>query len=172
MTDHIAINKETDKMYKSTNMRCNSTSRSNKRRTYADTQDNAAIAELERLVLDLYSDGRCGRAAAEYNLVKAGAIEVASGHVPGHLREDDVFFEHSEWKLTELGKRASAESLTSIILRDPPLEIALWDAMNEARDVADNCGGCEPDDPLLLDHRHLLAHLLERVERIRSSGRY
>jgi hypothetical protein len=128
--------------------------------------------DLEQVVFYLHADGKCGRAAAEYNLAKAGATEVASGHVPGHLREDDVFLEHSEWKLTELGKRASADSLTSIILQDPPLEIALWDAMNEARDVAGNCGGCEPDDPLLLEHRLLLAHLLERVERIRCSGRY
>jgi hypothetical protein len=126
--------------------------------------------DLERVVLDLHADGKCGRAAAEYNLVKAGAIEVASGHVPGHLREDDVFFEHSEWKLTEVGKRASTNTLRRIILRDPPLEIALWDAMNEARDVADNCGGCEPDDPLLLEHRRLLAHLLDRGERIRAAG--
>jgi hypothetical protein len=51
---------------------------------------------------------------------KAGAIEVASGHVPGHLRDDDVFFEHSEWKLTEMGKRASTAALTGIILQDPP----------------------------------------------------
>jgi hypothetical protein len=119
--------------------------------------------------LDLHSDAKCGRAAAEYNLVKAGAIEVASGHVPGHLRLDNVFFEHSEWKLTEFGKRASTAALTGIILQDPPLEIALWDAMFEARDVADNCGGCEPDDPLVLEHRRLPAHLLERVGRIRAA---
>ena len=126
--------------------------------------------DLERVVLDLHADGECGRAAAEYNLVKAGAIEVASGHVPGHLREDDVFFEHSEWKLAELGRSASTDTLRSIILQDPPLEIPLWDAMFEARDVGDNCGGCEPDDPLLLEHRRLLAHLLDRVERIRAAG--
>jgi hypothetical protein len=143
----------------------NPTSRDNKSRT-------DETIELERFVLDLHSDGKCGRAAAEYNLVKAGAIEVASGHVPGHLRDDDVFFEHSEWKLTEMGKRASTAALTGIILQDPPLEIALWDAMKEARDVADNCGGCEPDDPLLLDHRRILAHLLERVERVRAAGQY
>jgi hypothetical protein len=47
--------------------------------------------DLERVVLDLHSDAKFGRAAAEYNLVKAGAIEVASEHVPGHLRDDDVF---------------------------------------------------------------------------------
>ena len=126
--------------------------------------------DLERVVLDLHADGKCGRGAAEYNLVKAGAIEVASEHVPGHLRDDDVFFEHSKWKLTELGRSASTNTLRSIILQDPPLEIALWDAMFEARDVGDNCGGCEPDDPLLLEHRRLLAHLLDRVERIRTAG--
>jgi hypothetical protein len=40
------------------------------------TQDNAAVGELKQFAMDLYCDGRCGRAAAEYNLVKAGAIEV------------------------------------------------------------------------------------------------
>jgi hypothetical protein len=128
--------------------------------------------DLEQVVFDLHSDAKCGRAAAEYNLVKAGAIEVALGHVPGHLRDDDVFFERSEWRLTEFGRSASTTTLTGIILQDPPLEIALWDAMNEARDVADDCGGCEPDDPLLLDHRCILTHLVERVERIRAAGRY
>ena len=88
----------------------------------------------------------------------------------GCSRDDDVFFEHSKWKLTELGRSASTDTLRSIILQDPPLEIALWDAMFEARDVGDNCGGCEPDDPLLLEHRRLLAHLLDRVERIRAAG--
>ena len=144
----------------------------NDRNPTSRSQNNGAIGELERLVLALHADGKCGRAAAEYNLVKAGAIEVASEHVPGCLRDDDVFFEHSKWKLTELGRSASTDTLRSIILQDPLLEIALWDAMNEARDVADNCGGCEPDDPLLLDHRRILAHLLERVERIRAAGQY
>jgi hypothetical protein len=92
--------------------------------SYPTSRDNKSrtdeTIELERFVLDLHSDGKCGRAAAEYNLVKAGAIEVASGHVPGHLRDDDVFFEHSEWKLTEMGKRASTAALTGIILQDPP----------------------------------------------------
>ena len=78
------------------------------------------------------------------------------------------------WKSTTTSRRkgrsASTDTLRSIILQDPLLEIALWDAMNEARDVADNCGGCEPDDPLLLEHRRLLAHLLDRVERIRAAG--
>jgi hypothetical protein len=159
-------------MSKSTNMKCDSTSRNNKRRTNATTQDSAAVGELKHFVMDLYCDGRCGRAAAEYNLVKAGAIEVASGHVPGHLREDDVFFARSEWKLTELGKRAGTAPLTSIILQDPPLEIALWDAMREARNVADNCGGREPDDPSVLQRRRMLAHFLERVDRVRAAGRH
>jgi hypothetical protein len=142
----------------------NQTTRVSKRRT------DETVA-LELFVLDLHADAKCGRAAAEYNLVKAGAIETSAGHVPGNLREDNVFFEHSEWKLTELGRRAGESALTEIILRDPPLEIALWDAMFAARDVADNCWDCEPDDPLVLDHRHVLDHLLDRVERIRAAGR-
>jgi hypothetical protein len=152
-------------MFNSTIMNHNyPTSRDNKSRT-------DKTIELGRFVFDLHSDGKCGRAAAEYNLVKAGAIEVASGHVPGHLRDDDVFFEHSEWKLTEMGKRASTDTLRRIILRDPPLEIALWDAMFEARDIAESCGGCEPNDPLVLQQRNILAHLLDRVERIRAAER-
>jgi hypothetical protein len=75
--------------------------------------------------------------------VKAGMIEVASGHVPGHLREAEPFWESSKWKLTKSGSGASIASLTGIILQDPPLEIAA----DEARDVAGACGGCEPDDP-------------------------
>jgi hypothetical protein len=73
------------------------TTRVNKRRSGEEVA-------LERFVLDMHAEGKCGRAAAEYNLVKAGAIEVTSGHVPGHLREDNVFFEPFEWKLTELRK--------------------------------------------------------------------
>jgi hypothetical protein len=50
-------------------------------------------------------------------------------------------------------------------------EIALWDAMFEARDIAESCGGCEPNDPLVLQQRDILAHLLDRVERIREAER-
>jgi hypothetical protein len=138
----------------------------------ANKQRTGEEIALESFVLDIHADAKCGRAAAEYNLVKAGAIEVASGHVPGHLREDNVFFEHSGWKLTELGKCASEAALREVILRDPPLEIALWDALSEARDVADNCGGCKPDDSLVLNHRRILDHLLDRVERIRAARQY
>jgi hypothetical protein len=159
-------------MPKSTNVTLNSVSRRKKRRTNATTQNDTAVSELKHFVMELYCDGRCGCAAAEYNLVKAGAIEVASKHVPGHLREDQTFFFDSKWKLTELGERAGTAPLTSIILQDAPLEIALWDAMSEARNVSRNCGGCEPNDPFLLQRRRMLAHLLERVDRVRAAGRY
>jgi hypothetical protein len=57
--------------------------------------------------------------------------------------------------------------LERIILRDPPLEIALWDAKDEAADVADGCGGgCEPGHSFLLKYQRILAHLEERAERI------
>jgi hypothetical protein len=93
----------------------------NDRNPTSRSQNNGAIGELERLVLALHADGKCGRAATKYNLVKAGAIEVASEHVPGCLRDDDVFFEHSKWKLTELGRSASTNTLRSIILQIHPL---------------------------------------------------
>jgi hypothetical protein len=44
------------------------------------------------------------------------------------------------------------------------------DAKDEADDVADDCGACEPDDPILLAHQRILAHLKERVERILAAA--
>jgi hypothetical protein len=44
--------------------------------------------------------------------------------------------------------------------------IALWDAKDEAADVTDNCGGCEPGDPFLVTHQRILAYLEKRAERI------
>ena len=61
--------------------------------------------------------------------------------------------------------------LERIVLRDPPLEIALWDAKDKAADVADNCGG-EPGDPILMTHQRILAHLEKRAERIVAAKKH
>jgi hypothetical protein len=106
----------------------NKAPRSKKSGTDEARGNDTEIGELESFVLDLHADAKCGRAGAEYNLAEAYVIDVAAGHVPGHLRDDDVCFERSEWKLTEWGQCVSTALLTTIILRDPPLEIALWDA--------------------------------------------
>jgi hypothetical protein len=126
--------------------------------------------DIELFVLDLHSDAKCGLGSGGVQSCEGGCDRGGLRTCARNLRDDDVFFEHSRWKLTEPGRSASTDTLRSIILQDPPLEIALWDAMFEARDVGDNCWGCEPDDPLLSEHRRLLAHLLDRVERIRAAG--
>jgi hypothetical protein len=121
---------------------------------------------LEKLISSLYWDAKCGRAAAEYNLEEAGMIEMISGHVAGQMREGDNFWDDLRWTVTERGRWTGMADLERIILRDAPLEIALWDAKDEAADVAGGCGGCEPGDSFLLKHQRILAHLEERAERI------
>jgi hypothetical protein len=117
----------------------------------------------------LYFDAKCGHAGAEYNLERAGMIAMIFGHAAGQMRNGDNYWEDTRWMLTELGRRTSMAQLRRIVLRDPPLDVALGDAEEEARDVADDCGGCEADDPDLLMHRCILAHLRDRVERIRAA---
>jgi hypothetical protein len=120
----------------------------------------------------LYWDAKCGRAAAEYNLENAGMIEMISGHVAGQMRDGDNFWDDLRWTVTERGMRTSMADLQRIILCDPPLEIALWDAKDEAADVAGDCGACEPGDPILLAHQRILAHLGERAERILAAEKH
>jgi hypothetical protein len=44
---------------------------------------------VEKLMLDLVYGGHVGWAAAEFNLVQAGLIEMIQGHQPGLMREGD-----------------------------------------------------------------------------------
>ena len=127
--------------------------------------------KLDELISRLYYDAKCGRAAAEYNLENAGMIEMISGHVAGQMRDGDNFWDDCRWTLTERGKRTSMADLQRIIMRDPPLEIALWDAKDEGADVADNCGG-EPGDPILVTHQRILAYLEKRAERILATKKH
>jgi hypothetical protein len=61
--------------------------------------------------------------------------------------------------------------LERVMLRDPPLEIAEWDAEDEANDVATDCGGQDVDSPILRRHRRILVKLDERAERIRRKAK-
>jgi hypothetical protein len=125
--------------------------------------------KVSDLMSGLYFDAKCGHAGAEYNLERAGMIAMSCGHAAGQMRNGDNYWEDTRWMLTELGRRTSMAQLRRIVLRDPPLDVALRDAEEEACDVADDCGGCEPDDPNLLMHRRIFAHLRDRVERIRAA---
>ena len=59
------------------------------------------------LMADLYLDARCGWAGAEYNLEKAGMIEMLFGHVAGQVDDGDCFWDDVRWTLTDRGRRAS-----------------------------------------------------------------
>jgi hypothetical protein len=122
--------------------------------------------KIDELISRLYWDAKCGRAATECNLGKAGMIEMIPGHVAGQLRDGDNFWDDLRWTVTERGRCTGMADLERIMLRDPPLEIALWDAQEEAADVAGGCGGCEPGDSFLLKHQRILTHLEKRAERI------
>lgn len=91
-------------------------------------------------------------------------IEMIQGHHAGA----DVYWDDLRWTLTDRGRRASDAQLERIMLRDPPLEIAEWDAKDEANDVASDRGGCDIDDPILAMHRRISINLDKRAERIRQ----
>jgi hypothetical protein len=129
-------------------------------------KNNVLDGKVADLMSRLYYDAKCGRAAAEYNLEKAGMIEMIFGHVAGQMGDGDNFWDDIRWTLTERGRCTSMAKLQRIILRDPPLEIALWDVKDEADDVAGDCGGSEPGGPFRATHYRILAHLSTRTERI------
>jgi hypothetical protein len=116
---------------------------------------------------DLYYSARVGRAAAEYNLERAGMIEMINGHHAGVMLPTDNYWDDLRWTLSDRGRRTSDSQLESIMLRDPPIEIAESDAEDEANDLATDCGGCDIDDPCLAQHRRISVNLDKRAERIR-----
>jgi hypothetical protein len=71
------------------------------------------------------------------------------------------------WVLTDLGRRADKAQLESIMLLDPPLEIAVMDAELEADIIADTGDDIDDDDTVIAGHRRNLVALNERVESIR-----
>jgi hypothetical protein len=123
-----------------------------------------AVRDLQE---DLYYSARVGWAASEYNLQNAGMIEMLHGHHAGVMLPS--YADWVRWTLTNRGRRASDAQLERIMLRDPPPEIAEWDAENEANDVAtitNDCGGCDIDDWALAIHRRISVELDKRAERI------
>ena len=121
---------------------------------------------VRRLISNLYWSARAGCAAAEVNLEKAGMIEMIQGTHAGVMLNTDPYWDDLRWTLTDRGRRASDAQLERIMLRDPPLEIAEWDAEDEANDVATNCGGYDIDDPQLAIHRRISVNLDKRAERV------
>jgi hypothetical protein len=132
-------------------------------------RENSALDQkVSSLMSRLYFDAKCGNAAAEYNLERAGMIEMIFDQVAGEMRDGDNYWNDIRWTLTELGRRTKLIELKRIILRDPPLAIALRDAEDEAADV-----GARREHPEYFGydkvHERILAHLKERVERIRAA---
>ena len=116
---------------------------------------------------DLFYTGQVGWAAAEYNLEKAGLIEMIYGYCAGQISFErlDNYWCDCRWTLTSRGRRASMVRLERVMLRDPPLEVAELDAELEASDVATDCGGRDVDDPWLAIHRRILVNLDRRAEK-------
>jgi hypothetical protein len=113
----------------------------------------------------LFFSSKVGWAAAEFNLEEAGLIEMIQGHRAGLLREGvDNGWCDLRWTLTDRGRRARPARLERVMLRDPPLWVAEWDAEDEANDVATDCGGCDVDDPILAIHRRNSINLDKRAE--------
>jgi hypothetical protein len=100
-------------------------------------KEDALDRRVSDLMSRLYSDAKCGHAGAEYNLEREGMIAMICGHVVGQMRNGDNGWEDTRWTVTELGKRTSVAQLKRIVLRDPPLDVALRDAEEEACDVAE-----------------------------------
>jgi hypothetical protein len=166
----ILTKKEIDKMSKRTSANDhNPKSHNDKSRAVGTARREADVhVQLENLMRRLYFGAKCGNAAAEHNLANVGVIEMVQGHVAGQMREGDNYWGDSRWEITELGGRIKLTDLKRIILRDPPLAIAIRDAEDEARDVA-----VRGEDPAFFGyvttHKRILAHLNERVERIRAA---
>jgi hypothetical protein len=122
---------------------------------------------VEELMLDLVYGGHTGWAAAEFNVVEAGLIEMIQGHQPGLMREGDNGWMDLRWTLTDLGRRTRKARFELIIKADPPLWVAEQDAEEEAQDYHQNFADSDPDDYWAAIHRHMSIRLDNRAERIR-----
>jgi hypothetical protein len=147
---------------------CGTTLDATKRWERQSSRQRNREGRVEELMSELYFSARVGLAAAEYNLEKAGLIEMIYGHRAGHLGTNG--FEQSwcdcRWTLSDRGRRTSMARLERVMLRDPPLAIAEWDAEDEANDIATNFADCDPDDFWLVIHRRISVGLDKRAERV------
>jgi hypothetical protein len=126
---------------------------------------------VEKLMLDLVFGGHAGWAAAEFNLVEAGLIEMIQGHQPGLMREGDNGWMDVRWTLTDLGRRTRKARFELVMKADPPLWAAEQDAEAEAQDYQQNFADGDPDDYWTAIHRHMSIRLDKRAERIRQKMR-
>jgi hypothetical protein len=132
------------------------------------TKDDNSV---EKLMLDLVYGGHAGWAAAEFNLVEAGLIEMIQGHQPCLMREGDNAWMDLRWTLTDLGRRTRKARFELVMKSDPPLWAAEQDAEEEAQDYQQNFADGDPDDYWTAIHRHMSIRLDKRAERIRQKMR-
>jgi hypothetical protein len=125
-------------------------------------RDNAVRNLMRKLV---YA-GDTGPAAAEFNLVKAGLIEMIQGHQPGLMREGDNFWDDLRWTLTNLGRRTRKARFERVMKADPPLWVAEQDAEEEAQDYQQNFADSDLDDYWAAIHRHMSNKFDNRAKRI------
>jgi hypothetical protein len=121
---------------------------------------------VEELMLDLIYGGHAGWAAAEFNLVEAGLIEMIHGHQPGLMRESDNGWIDLRWTLTDLGRLTREARFEQVMKADPPPWAAEQDAEEEAQDYQQTFADGDPDDYWAAIHRHMSIRLDIRAERI------
>jgi hypothetical protein len=122
--------------------------------------------KVSDLMMDLVYAGETGWATAEFNLAKAGLIEMIQGHQPGVMRKDDNGWMDLRWTLTDLGWRTHKTRLVLVMKSDPPLWVAEQDAEEEAKDYQQTFADADPDDYWAPIHRQMSNKLDDRAERI------
>jgi hypothetical protein len=122
---------------------------------------------LATLMADLVYAGHAGWAAAEFNLVKTGLIEMIQGHVAGLMRKDDNYWCDLRWTLTDRGRSTRAARFERVMKADPPLWVAEQDAEEEAHDYRRLAEELDGDEEWVARHRHMSIKLEKRAERIR-----
>ena len=82
-----------------------------------DRKKDALDWKVAHLMADLFYAARCGWAGAEYNLEKAGMIEMLFDHVAGHVDDGDCFWADIRWTLFNGG--VLPEETIERLLGDP-----------------------------------------------------
>jgi hypothetical protein len=128
--------------------------------------------EVSDLMMKLVYAGETGWAMAEFNLAKAGLIEMIHGHQPGLMRERDNGWMDLRWTLTDLGRCTRKARFELVMKADPPLWVAEQDAEEEARDYQQTFADVDPDDYWAAIHRHMSNKFDNRAERIYQKIRH